>query len=358
VKLLVLALLALLALAPTLARAELDCVVPTREEGFEPSRPGAESLRRAARAAAEITQRNAVFMVGNKPVRVRTSISYYGDEWLSASVITTAYNQKAWVAGNCAVSKFADRGGGLSDGQIAIYLNDPGALFGGRLGDAELRASFAPVPHGSVAGVPVYAIGGDAQNPRALLTAGGYRPWVPVTVAEMLAWKERELAQHEAEFARAQQRSADALDEQKIEEMYREMQKVDPGAAAKVRTQLLGSLDKMRADASRQAAAGTGALAKQRSAFDAYRASFTPAQLKAPGTISGATTRDGVVRVDDPAGRPLARIDPGYARRDPDRVHVIAVSLAPQPKTDPEYAWQQASYEAIDFDAVAGLLSK
>jgi hypothetical protein len=298
-------------------------------------------------------------MGGNKPVRVRTTISYYGLDWQAASVITAAYNQKAWVADGCNVSKFADRGGGLSDGRIAIYINDPDAMLGGQLGDAELRASFAPAPKGTVAGFPVFAAGGNEQDPRALLTEGGYRPWVPVTIAEMLAWQERELASREADFARSQQQaSANTFDEKKIDEMYRSMLKLDPVAAEKTRAKMLASLDRMRADAAKQSAAGTEAVAKRRAAFEAYRASLTPAQLAGPGTMSGATTRDGARRVDDPAGKPLARIDPAYAKRDPKRVHVITVSLAPQPKTDPEYAWQQASYEALDFEALAGLLAR
>ena len=113
--------------------------MPTREEGYEASRPNAEAIRRAARAVEAIVKRNALFMAGNEPVRVRTSISYHGDRWLSASVITTAYNKKAWVGEGCQVSKFADRGGGLSDGQIAVYINDPDAMLGGRVGDSRRR---------------------------------------------------------------------------------------------------------------------------------------------------------------------------------------------------------------------------
>lgn len=344
-----------LALAPALAYAELDCVVPTREEGFDSRRPGAEVVQRAARAAATIAQNNAVFMAGNKPVRVRTSISYYGQDWLSASVITTAYNQKAWLRDGCKVSPNADRGGGLADGQIAIFLNDPGALLGGQLGDGELRASFAPAPRGNFGGYPVYIVGGQTQNPRVLLSDGGYRPWVPVTVAEMLGWHERELLRREAEFARARQ-SANALDEQKIDEIYRGMKKADPAAAEKTRANLLASLEKMRASAAKNEAAGAQAVTKQRAAFETYRASLSPAQLAAPGTMSGTTTPEGAVRVDDPGGKPLAKIDPAYARRDPKRLHVIVVSVAPQPTTDPEYAWQQTSYEALDFGALANLL--
>lgn len=93
---------------------------PAREEGFDPKQPGATELQRAARAVTAIVQQNAVFMQGNKPVRVRTTINYGGWDRQSASVVTTAYNKKAWLAGGCTLSKFADRGGGLSDGTIAI----------------------------------------------------------------------------------------------------------------------------------------------------------------------------------------------------------------------------------------------
>lgn len=347
---------AVLCLLPLVAHAALDCVVPTREEGFEAERPGARALQRVARAAAEITQRNAVFMAGNQPVRVRTSISYYGLDWLSASVITTAYNRKAWLASGCGVNQFADRGGGLADGRIAIYVNDPGALLGGRLGDAELVASFAPTPEGSLAGFPIFAAGGNELDPRVLLSRAGYRPWVPVTVGEMLDWRERELRAREDDLARSLNREGEALDEAKIEKIYRDMKAVDPKLAEKTRAQMLASLPELRARAASQSAAATEATTRQRAAFDAYRASLTVQRLRAPGTISSATTRDGVSRVDDPSGKPLARIDPAFAKREPGRAHVIVVSVAPQPKTDPEYAWQQASFEALDYSALSSLL--
>lgn len=70
--------LSLLFLFPSLASAQLDCIVPTREEGYEASRPNAEAIRRAARAVEAVVKRNALFMAGNEPVRVRTSISYHG----------------------------------------------------------------------------------------------------------------------------------------------------------------------------------------------------------------------------------------------------------------------------------------
>jgi hypothetical protein len=52
----------------------------------------------------------------------------------------------------------------------------------------------------------------------------------------------------------------------------------------------------------------------------------------------------------------LAKVDPGYVRRNPNRIHLIVVGLAPQPKADPEYEWQQASYVALDFAALMALV--
>lgn len=348
-------LLALLALAPPTAQAELDCIVPTRERGFDPKAPGAEAVRRAARAAAAITQRNAVFMAGDQPVRIRTTIDYSGIDDAQVQVITTAYNRKAWLAGGCKVSAGADRGGGMSDGQIAIYLNTPESLFGGQLGDRELQATGAPLPAGTYAGHPVYLAGGNAANPRVLLSRNGYRPWVLVSAGELLEWYERDLKKDEDDFAKAQQDPV-GLDEAQIERIYADTKKLDPVMAEKTRASMLATLAKLRAEAPRQQAKAAAQFAKRRAAFDAYRASLTPAQRAAPGTISGATTRDGARRVDDPAGTQLARVDPAWAKRDPGRIRLVVVSIAPQPKTDPRYAWQKASQEALDYDALAALL--
>jgi hypothetical protein len=307
--------------------------------------------------AAAIVQQNTVFMQGNKPVRVRTTIAYGGLDRQSASVITTAYNQKAWRPG-CKLSKFADRGGGLSDGTIAISINEPEAMFGGQLGGADLKASGMPTPLGTIAGFPMYAGDGNKDNPLLLMSRAGYEPWVPVTVADMLDWRERDLKQKEQEFQSAVQPNGNDLNEAKIEEIYRDMKTVNAAEAEKTRRQLLAMLKKIRAASARQSGKAAQWMTQQRSAFDAYRASFTAAQLAAPGTISHSMTRDNVIRVDDPAGKPLAKIDPAYAQRDPRHIHVIVVGLSPQPKTDPNSAWFKASLEALDYTALGKLLSE
>lgn len=355
---LVVAMMLITLIVPAFALAQLNCIVPTREEGFDPKQPGATELQRAARAVAAIVQQNTVFMQGNKPVRIRTTIDYGGWDRQSASVITTAYNQKAWRPGGCTLSKFADRGGGLSDGTIAIFINEPEAMFGGQLGDADLKASGMPTPLGNTAGFPIYAGGGNKDNPLLLMSRAGYEPWVPVTIADMLDWRERELKKKEEEYQASVQLNGNKLNEAKIEEMYRNMKKINAAEAEKVRRQLLASLEKMQKESSRQSGQAAQWMTQQRSAFDAYRGSFTATQLAAPGTISNLMTPDKVIRVDDPEGKPLAKVDPAYSQRDPSRIHVIVVGLNPQPKTDPNSAWFKASLEALDYAALGKLLSE
>lgn len=345
----------LLLLLPSLASAQLDCIVPTREEGYEASRPNAEAIRRAARAIEAIVKRNAVFMAGNEPVRVRTSISYHGLNWLSASVITTAYNKKAWVAGEgCQVSKFADRGGGLSDGLIAVYINDPDAMLGGRVGDSELPARLAPRRVGELNGFPLYGRGDDADTV-IMLSASSELPWVPVTIAEAIDWREREIAEREASWQK-QSGSAGQYEVQ-LRAAVENMKKVNPAAAEDMRVRMERDIAKMRADEARMHTKSNDVIAGTRAEFDAYRASFSAAQLRRPATISGSVYRETVMRVDDPKGRPMARVNTAMAQRDPGRIKLLVIpqnSVA----TDEDHQWQVASRNALDYAALAALLEK
>jgi hypothetical protein len=341
--------------ASTPALAQLDCVAPTREEGYDARRPGAEAVRRAARAIEAIVKRNEVFMAGNEPVRVRTSISYYGDRWLSASVITTAYNKKAWVADGCQVSKFADRGGGLSDGQIAVYINDPDAMLGGMVGDAELPARLAPRRVGELAGFPLYAHAESDADARVMMSSSNEIPWTPVTIAEALDWRERDLVKREAQWQK--QSSSAGKAEAQLRAAYENLKKVDPAAAEKMRVNMERDLEKMRRDEARVHAQSNSAVAGARSAFEAYRASFTAARLREPATISSEMFRNAVQRVDDPNGRPIVRADEARAQRDPSRIRLLVIpqnSVA----TDEDHAWQVASRSALDYAALGALLER
>jgi hypothetical protein len=346
--------LAFLCLVSRPAFAELDCIVPTREEGFDARVPGAESVRRAARAIESIVKRNAVFMAGNEPVRVRTSISYYGDGASAASVITTAYNKKAWV-GTCQLSQFADRGGGLADGQIAVYINDPDSMLGGRVGDSELPARLAPRHVGEMAGFPLYVHGDDRTDTRLMMSAGNELPWTPVTIAEALDWRERDLVKQEAD---SQQQSGSAGKvEAQLRAAYENMKKLDPANAEKMRERMERDLARIRADEARVLASSTNAVAQRRAGFDKYRASFSAARLREPATIGTELAFNAVQRVDDPKGKPIVRVDTTRAQRDPQKIKLLVIpqySVA----TDEDHEWLVASRKALDYAAIAALLDR
>lgn len=349
----ILKVIAPLLLLPSLSFAQLDCIVPTREEGFDARVPGAEEVRRAARAIEAIVKRNATFMNGNEPVRVRTSISYFGEGAAEASVITTAYNRKAWVAGGCQVSQFADRGGGLSDGQIAVYINNPDAMLGGRVGDSELPARLAPRQVGSLAGFPLYVRGEDATDTMVMMTSPGELPWVSVTIAEALDWREREIAQRESEW---QQQSGNAgKAEAQLRAAVENMIKVNPAQAENMRARMERDIERLRRDEARAHSQSNSAVAGTRTAFAAYRASLTPARLREPATISNTLFRNAVPRVDDPAGRPIVQVNTARALRSPGRISLLVIpqySVA----TDEDHPWQVASRNALDYAAIAALL--
>ncbi len=350
----ILASLAILLVLPSLASAQLDCIVPTREEGYEANRPGAEAVRRIARAIEAIVKRNALFMAGNEPVRVRTSISYYGGRWLSASVITTAYNKKAWVGDGCQISKFSDRGGGLSDGQIAVYINDPDAMLGGKVGDSQLPARLAPRRVGELAGFPLYGRGEDAANTMVMISSSRELPWMPVTIAQALDWRERDIVEREVSWQK--QSATKGRAETQMRAAYENMKKLDPAGAEKMRVKMERDLEKMRADEERVHAQSNDAVTNTRSAFDAYRASFSATQLREPATISGEAFRKVIQRVDDPKGRPIVQVDTAAALGDPSRMRLLVIpqySVA----TDEDHEWQVASRKALDYAALAALLS-
>jgi hypothetical protein len=341
--------------APSVVIAQLDCIVSTREEGYDSRRAGAESVRRAARTIEAIVKRNAVFMGGNEPVRVRTSISYYGDGWSAASVITTAYNKKAWVSAGCDVSRFADRGGGLSDGQIAVYINDPDAMLGGRVGHSELPARLAPRRAGELAGWPLYRRGDDAADTMVMMSSSNELPWTPVTIAEALDWREREIAIREADWQK--QSSTAGRAEAQLRAVYENMKKMDPANAEKMRVRMERDIERMRADESRAHAQSNDAIARTRVGFDKYRASLSAERLRAPATISGEMAFAAVQRVDDPNGRPIVRVDTARAQRDPHRIKLLVI---PQYSvvTDEDHEWQVASRKALNYAALAELLEK
>jgi hypothetical protein len=338
-------------LVPSLAEAQLDCMIPTRERVSTlpgPTSPVLAPFRRLVIAAEEIVKRNEVFLTGVRPIRVRTTIDYDEARPRAAIVNTVAYNEGAWVTDRCAVIPQADRGGGISDGGIHLVINDPRSFLGAADNDGVLESFQEPVLTGQVGGFPEYG------GMYILIGAPNIVPWIPVTVAEALDREARRLARVQADWAG--EKTREWLTEEKIQQSYELMKKIDAAAAETNRTAMLGILKEEQVRRPKMEAARDVEIAAQLDDLRTYRASFSTEQLQTQARMG--VFPNGTARVDDPNGRPLVKVDPALASLDPNRIHFIRVFASGVP-TDPvpgRFAWLQRSRAAIDLAALYALI--
>lgn len=337
-------------LVPARAWAQLDCVVPTRERtvtGPVASRSLAP-FRTLVAAIETIVKSNDAFVQGARPVRVRTTIDYGDGSPRSAIVNTVAYNREAWVPGRCDVIPQADRGGGLADGAVHVTVNDAGSFLGPGEDDGVLRTFQEPALTGDVAGFPEYG------GMYVLLSRDRRVPWVPVTVAEALDREERRLARERADWERDKQRPW--LSAAKVQESYALLLKIDAAAAEKQRAALMTAVENEKATRPKFEAEQDARLAGKHDQLQTYRRGMTPAQLQAQASIGHFP--DGRVRVDDPAGRKLVKLDPALAGLAPDAIHFLRVFVGGVP-TDPvpgRWPWRERFKAAVDLTALHALI--
>ena len=313
--------------------------------------PKFAGLRQAMLAAEDLLKTNAAFMAAPQPSRFRTSISAGPSADSGARMHVKVVPERKpdgtrlWVGTTgCEVIPQVDRIGGAI-AQISIFVNqDARSSFIGASGQPPQRT-------GTVAGYPEY-------GHWVFVTRDGRLPWIPQTLADRLDEEGR--------------RRREALDE--------------------ARKRPVGLV----AD---DAAGGIQWLEKQVKDYEAYRASFTPEQLKAPA-VSGDPTgerrrrldadiasargtpapgerrqaflaRTGAMAIDMLATFELQNIRPGdtaqalKVKRDPafpdyatpNRIQVIAVlfSFGPQP-AGAQLDWQTKVKESFDFAALAAML--
>jgi len=338
-------------LVPSLAHAQLDCMISTRERVSTlpgPTSPVLAPFRRLVHAAEAIVKRNEMFLDGARAIRVRTTIDFADARPRVATVNTVAYNEGAWVSGRCAVIAQADRGGSISDGGIHLVINDPRAFLGAADNDGVLESFAEPLRTGDVAGFPEY------NGMYILLSASRRVPWIPVTVADALDREARRIERSRTDWER--EKAQPWLTEARIEESYEFMKKIDARAADENRAAMLGVLEEEQARRPQMEAAHDARLATQADDLRAYRSSFSAEQLGEPARIGAFP--DGTVRVDDPKGRRLVKVDPATADLDPDRIHFIRVFASGVP-ADPvpgRFAWMERSKAAIDLAALHALM--
>jgi hypothetical protein len=347
---LVLWVLALLLSAGSRAEAQLDCGVPTRERSAEGAvrGPALVAFRRSALAVEAIVKRNAAFMAGVRPIRVRTTIDYASGPPRSAIVNTVAYNQGAWTRAGCDVIPEADRGGGISDGGIHIVINDPRSFLGGTDSDGVLEVFTEPKLTGQFAGFPEY------DGLYVLLSRENRVPWVPVTAAEVLDREERRLAREVEEFEKERQRPG--INEADIQKSYEALLKIAPAQAEAQRAAMLKIMVETRQRMAEFITQRAADLARKREALAAYRASFDADGLRRQARVGFFP--DGRARVDDPNGRALVKVDPTVERLAPDSIHFMRVFVNVL-RTDPvpgRWQWMEQSKDTLDLQALFQLI--
>lgn len=345
-----------LSLLPPIASAQLDCIVPTREStsgsGMAITHPALAPIRKAALAVEAIIKQNAPFMTGARPIRVRTTIQYSNDAPWTANVFIGAYNQEAWV-GQCGLSPNADRGGGLRDGAIHVYINEPRGVLGVPVGDASFEVFESPKPVAPTAGYPTFR---STVGDTIVLSASGAMPWVPVTVAEALEFEERSLGERIAEWEREKKKPW--MNNAKVQKCFDDIKKINPAMAEDACVGLRSALHEEQQQRRQRESKMEGNLGAQLDDLRAYRASFSATQLQQPARPNGS--RDsGIGRVDDPNGLARVKVDPAFRRLDPNKIHLIYVSPQTAMSTDTvpgRFQWMKTYDEAINYAALAKLL--
>lgn len=341
-------------LAPAPARADgyLDCVIPTRERGDRITSASATAFRAATQAVERIAKANVAFMAGNRrPIRVRTTIDQGAETPHTAIINTVAYTEKAWVKGRCDVIPQADRGGDLSEGAVHIILNDPRSFLTTRLGNGAFEAYEEPVQTGEYDGFPMY------HGLYVLISRSGRVPWVPVTVADALTYQESLMQERVAEWDASKRRPW--ISEAAIQQSFEAMVRIDVAAAEKTRAVMLKVMQDEKVQRTKMEAETDAMYARQAAAWRAYRSALTPAQLQAQASL-GIVGADGIVRVDDPRGRRLVKVDPALATLPPGQVHLIRVFLGDWPK-DPvpgRTEWMRRVNATLDIRALAALAGR
>ena len=382
------------------------CWTPRVEEDATASAKFA-GLRQAMVAAESILKKNQAFLAALEPVRLRTSMSAGPMDDSGARMHIQAVPERKldgtrlWT-GECGVIPQVDRIGGAIS-HISVFFNaDPRTQFVNTAGQPPERT-------GTVAGYPEF-------NNWIVITRDGRLPWIPQTLADRLdlegAKRERALADWQKRVA-----STKPMDEAAAQKTYDVLKKTDPAGAEK----FLAAMREQAREVERQQRdvypAQTAALEKQLRDYQAYRASFTQEQLRAPAVWDDRTgdakrqldAKIAQLRTLPPAvqkeidafsraGRAadaraarqhhmekvapliaeanaqydLQNVKPGPAeqaiavkpdpsfpdRRDPNRIQLITISfpMDPNAKNTARRAWQQRVKETFDYAALAALL--
>ncbi len=366
------------------------------------------SLRQAVLAAEDILRKNKVYLATPVPVRFRSAVSAGPMNESGAAIhVKAAPERKAdrtrlWT-GECGVSPQSDRIGGAI-GQISIFFN--------RVDQFVSSTGEGPKLTGRFGGFPEY-------NNWVVITKDGRMPWIPQTLADKL---DAEGARRKAKLAEWTKTRSNmkVMDKAAADKAAAAIRKTDPAGAEKFLATIAAQAEEAKRQERDVYPATTAQFEKEVKDYEAYRASFTPEQLRAPAvwgdptgvgkrkldaeiaalqaltpaeqaqvdalSRSGAPDRAVQIRTirqrhleaasprmaDANAQYALRNLRPGTAdnamsfKKDPsfpdfsnpNRIQVITVMVSydPDPKQVERRAWQTRVKESLDYSALAALL--
>ena len=382
------------------------CWAPNIDEDSATS-PRFAGLRKGMLASEDLLKKNPTFMTALVPVRYRSSLSAGPAEDGVARIHVKVVPERKidgsrlWT-GDCGVIPQLDRIGGAIF-QISVFFNVAAR------GPMISPVGTGPKQTGTVAGYPEY-------NNWVLITKDGRLPWIPQTLADRL----------DAEGKRRKEKLADwnktragmkPMDPAAMQKTYETLKKMDPAGAEKMLAEFKAQAVEVERLQKEVYPLTTASLEKQVKDYEAYRASFSAAQLAEPGVLgdpSGEAKRkldaeiaalqrlspedqraiDTLNRekrvpearavrqrhmervspliADATAQYDLMNITPGPAERalgvkpdpsfpdmtQPNRIQAIAIMFSqdPDPKQVERRAWQQKVKETFDFAALAALI--
>jgi len=338
---------------PARATCWIDRERPTTADQQPVTSPRVAAPRAAARAINAALKANPILRE-LPDARLRSTWQITGHpartgESYGVHLVLWAHGKEAW-AGECDLIPQADRLEPLA--AIVVQTNSVTSTLGQRpsaVRDEQLQAFVEPEVVGHVGSYPVY------QGQWVVLTFDGRLPWVPVTMAEYLAFEERRLVEAEAETSRdiaRAQAGAGRLDDAALRKAYEAMKQTNPAEAE----QFLKMMEDVRQQAARAAAAAppvanpqTAALADLR----ALRRSLTAEQLQAQARegYTSPTPRAPIERLPK-----LVKLDPTFPRdgADPGRIRLMEVHYSGRGEVYSGLMAQAAA--ALDWAALERLM--
>ncbi len=382
------------------------CWAPRVDEDAA-ANPKFAALRQAMLAAEELLKKNTTFMAALVPVRYRSSLSAGPAEDGGARIHIKVVPERKidgsrlWT-GECGVIPQLDRIGGAIS-QISVFFNSDAR------GPMISPTGLGPKQTGTVAGYPEY-------NNWVLITKDGRLPWIPQTLADKLDVEGGRRKEKLAEWNKTRA-GMKTMDPAAFQKTYELIKKTDPAGADKMLADFKSQSEEVARLQKDVYPLTTAALEKQVKDYEAYRASFTAAQLAEPA-VWGDTSGEGKRKLDaeiaalqrlspeeqremDTLNREkraadarnvrqrhmerasplmsdataqydLTNIKPGPADRaigvkpdpsfpdpkQPNRIQAIAIIFSedPDPKQVERRAWQQKVKDTFDFAALAALI--